>query len=242
VTRYSNKGSALDVTAPGGDMSYYHDPGGIYSTTPTYQVYLNTAYGYARNYDQLQGTSMAAPQVSGLAALLFSLGTVSDANGNGRINDEIRAIIESTADDLGSAGWDRSFGWGRINAHQAILAATGGNGGGSEPPPPPPPVSGGALTVKVMTDRGEYVNRDKVQMSAVVTDGSTPVAAAAVHFTVTAPLKTLTCDATTDGSGTASCRYTVNSKRDGVGSYSVDATASKAGYTQGAGTATFIVQ
>ena len=32
-----------------------------------------------------------------------------DSNGNGRSNDEIRAILEATADDLGSAGWDRSF-------------------------------------------------------------------------------------------------------------------------------------
>lgn len=241
VTRYSNKGSALDLTAPGGDMFYYHDPGGIYSTMPTDSanfVYLTDTYGYARNYDQMQGTSMAAPQVSGLAALLFSVGTVSDTGGNGRINDEIRAIIETTADDFGSAGWDRSFGWGRINAHRAVLAATGTGGG----PPPPPPPTGGALTVTVTTDRASYVNRDKATFTATVTDGSSAVASAAVHFAVTAPNKSLACDATTDGSGTATCRYTVNTKRDGVGDYTVTATASKAGYTEGSDTTTFVVQ
>ena len=124
---YSNKGGALDVVAPGGDMSSYHDPGGIYSTMPTDPVYLTTSFGYSENYDQLQGTSMAAPQVSGLAALLFAMG-------GGKTNVEIRSIIESTADDLGKAGWDRSFGHGRINAHQAVLAASGG-----APTPTPTP-------------------------------------------------------------------------------------------------------
>lgn len=125
LASYSNEGSALDVVAPGGEMSSLHDPEGIYSTMPTYSVYLtHRRFGYSMNYDQLQGTSMAAPQVSGLAGLLFAMG-VTD-------NVQVRQIIEDTVDDLGAAGWDPSFGWGRINVYNAVLAA--GGGGGNQSP------------------------------------------------------------------------------------------------------------
>jgi hypothetical protein len=64
----------------------------------------------------MQDTSMATPHVAGLAALLFSL--------NPRLtNAQVRALIESNTDDLGSAGWDPYFGSGRINARRALAAA-----------------------------------------------------------------------------------------------------------------------
>jgi len=40
-------------------------------------------------------------------------------------SDEVQAIIESTADDKGPAGWDPSYGYGRINVHKALRAAAG---------------------------------------------------------------------------------------------------------------------
>ena len=61
------------------------------------------------------GTSMATPHVSGLAALILSRNPTLT-------NEEVRAIIESTADDLGALGWDPFYGFGRINAARALAA------------------------------------------------------------------------------------------------------------------------
>ncbi len=99
--RGSNFGSHIDVVAPGN---------WIYSTA------WNDTYAY------WSGTSMAAPFVSGLAALLMMLapGTLSP--------DEVRDIIRSTAEDQVGlwtedvAGWDPYYGWGRINACAALEA------------------------------------------------------------------------------------------------------------------------
>lgn len=59
------------------------------------------------------GTSAAAPQASGLAALLF-------AQNSSRTPAEVRSIIERTADDLGAPGRDDRFGHGRINIERAL--------------------------------------------------------------------------------------------------------------------------
>ena len=95
---FSNFGQEIDVAAPGQR---------IWSTGPSDRYLLG------------DGTSMAAPHVSGLAALLKSYDPYLT-------NVELRGIIVSTTDDLGPCGWDNKFGSGRINAHRALLAATGG--------------------------------------------------------------------------------------------------------------------
>jgi len=112
---YSQYGSHTDIAAPGGEISYLHDPKGILSTLPTYNFYLRTAYGFSANYDYLQGTSMATPYVAGLAALLWSQ-TPS------LTPDQVQQTIQDTAVDLGPAGWDSSFGWGRIDVLAALQA------------------------------------------------------------------------------------------------------------------------
>lgn len=114
-TWYSQYGAHCDIAAPGGDMSYYHDPDGVYSTLPTYACTMSSA-GYLNSYDYDHGTSMATPFVSGLAALVWSAFPFLSP-------DQVQQKIESTATDLGPIGWDQDYGWGLINA-AAALAAT----------------------------------------------------------------------------------------------------------------------
>ncbi len=79
------------------------------------------------NYAFFDGTSMATPHVSGVAALVWS-------HNPGCTNAEIRAVLGSTAEDLGVAGRDNAYGHGLVQAKAAVdflaLNACGGGGGG----------------------------------------------------------------------------------------------------------------
>ncbi|WMS86020.1 S8 family serine peptidase [Pleionea litopenaei] len=83
--------------------------------------------GYA-SYD---GTSMATPHVSGVAALVWSHYPSCSAS-------QIRAALNATAEDRGSAGRDTQYGWGIVKAKAAYDYLANGCDGGGNPPPPPP--------------------------------------------------------------------------------------------------------
>ena len=110
---YSQYGNHCDISAPGGEMYSYHDSNGIYSTMPTYDVYLTTEYSYNNNYDQLQGTSQATPHVAGLAGLVWAMNPALTP-------DQVQTAIQDGADDLGAAGWDPTYGHGRINVFNTL--------------------------------------------------------------------------------------------------------------------------
>lgn len=113
---YSQYGSHCDIAAPGGAMTYLHDPGGIYSTLPTYTVDM-TGDGFSKNYDYLQGTSMATPYVSGMAALIWSVSpSLTPA--------QVQQVMQDTAVDLGPTGWDANYGYGRIDALAALQSVS----------------------------------------------------------------------------------------------------------------------
>jgi subtilisin family serine protease len=69
-------------------------------------------------YGLKTGTSMACPGISGALAQLYH--AYKDMNsGNNPNSALIKAAVLNTADDLGNAGPDYRFGWGRINALRA---------------------------------------------------------------------------------------------------------------------------
>jgi len=132
---FSSTGPKVELAAPGVSIN---------STAP------------GGGYQLMSGTSMASPHVAGVAALLVGAG-VTDTNGNGRVNDEVRLILQQTAQDLGTAGRDTWYGFGLVDA----AAAVAGVG---------PPVD--AVTVSVTTDKSSYTSGvdTSVRLTAVVND------------------------------------------------------------------------
>ena len=68
-------------------------------------------------YTTMSGTSMAAPHVSGLAALLLQANSTLSP-------DDVRTAITQTAVDLGPVGPDTDYGYGRVSAWAAVNAST----------------------------------------------------------------------------------------------------------------------
>ncbi|MDQ6600377.1 S8 family serine peptidase [Bacillus salipaludis] len=89
---YSNKGSFIDFTAPGSN---------IYSS-------INGG-----SYAYLSGTSMAAPVVSGVAALVLSKNPFLSPK-------QVENILRHSTIDLGPKGRDDYYGYGRIDAYKAM--------------------------------------------------------------------------------------------------------------------------
>ena len=120
---YTNYGqSAIDHSAPGGDFRY---PGNENCTLATnagqnvtipcwaWDMVLSTTTAPA-NYSWSAGTSMAAPHVSGVAALIIG------KHGGEMSPSAVKSILRASADDLGKSGTDDTHGSGRVNAGRAV--------------------------------------------------------------------------------------------------------------------------
>jgi thermitase len=92
---FSNANADVEIAAPGVN---------VLSTIPGGQ------------YAELSGTSMATPHTSGVVGVLWQLFPTSTASG-------IRSRLDAAVDDLGPAGRDQSFGFGRVNLCKAAGGA-----------------------------------------------------------------------------------------------------------------------
>jgi serine protease len=99
------------------------------------------------HYAFFDGTSMATPHVSGVAALVWSHNTAWT-------NAQIREALRATAEDLGAAGRDNLFGWGLVQAKAALDHLNGT----VIPPPPPPPPPPAEFTLTVTKSKQKGVN------------------------------------------------------------------------------------
>jgi PKD repeat protein len=106
-TDFSNYGTYVDVSAPGGYGT--QGPGGLLSSTWDY-----TDYGY---YDVYAGTSMATPLTAGLCGLILSVNPDLTP-------DELENILKSTTENIdavpGNEIYAGKLGTGRIDAYAAV--------------------------------------------------------------------------------------------------------------------------
>ena len=120
---YSNYGrSIIDFGAPGGNALLAFlvpDPGnticlkGIFGA-PCYLFDMVLSNGPGDTFWFAQGTSMAAPHATGVAALIVGM------NGGDTTPQALRNAMRRHADDLGQKGKDQVFGYGRVNAANAV--------------------------------------------------------------------------------------------------------------------------
>jgi subtilisin family serine protease len=116
---FSNWGSFIDISAPGV---------AIHTTSLTTNI--NGMYGAA------SGTSFSSPMVAAVAALIWARNpALSPAS--------VRDILFRTARDLGTAGYDETFGHGRVDAGAALAMAAVATEPVAPPTPPSPGRGGG---------------------------------------------------------------------------------------------------
>ncbi len=215
LATWSNTGNNIDLSAPGVSIGTTTNGG---------------------TYGAGSGTSFSAPIVAGVAALVLSTNpSLTPA--------QVTDILEQSADDRGQAGWDPGYGWGRVNAAQAVSLA-----GGGAPPPldttPPSvsiasPAAGGTIsgTVPVQVTASDNVGVASVILkldgTSLGSDTSSPYTFSWNTSTVPNGTHTLTATAADAAGNTAS-----NSISATVSNTTADATPPTVGVSSPAAGAT----
>lgn len=96
---FSSFGTALDIMAPGENIW--------------------SCMGVSPFYQSMTGTSQSAPHVAGVAALVLS-------RNPSLTNVQVASILNSSATDLGTPGYDTYYGWGLVDAFRAVQDALAG--------------------------------------------------------------------------------------------------------------------
>jgi len=107
---YSNYGALIDVAAPGGELTQTTSNNGIWST-----LNAGTTTPGAESYAFYQGTSMAAPHVAGVAALILSKGAKTPA--------EIETLLKANTRPFPATC--TTCGTGIVDANKVLTALTG---------------------------------------------------------------------------------------------------------------------
>ncbi len=144
---YSNYGSLIDVTAPGGETCVPNASNTACSSTgtPSEGVWSTVNAGSttptSESYASFQGTSMAAPHVAGVVALMQAVAPTPLTPA------DVETILKQTARPL-PGNCSGGCGAGIVDADAAVVAAMGGTGPGNSPPTANFTASASGLTVQ----------------------------------------------------------------------------------------------
>lgn len=162
---YSNFGAVVDVAAPGGT--------GANPATDNVLSTLNLGLSDqgAEGYAWYAGTSMAAPHVAGVAALIQS------ASATPKTPAQVKKILENTAyangGFPGGCGYDNPCGTGIVDANAAVRVANGSTPLPADPPPPPPPPPATELTNGVTVSNITVGANGEIKYQLTVPNGAT---------------------------------------------------------------------
>ncbi len=158
---YSNFGSTIDITAPGGDLSFDSDGNGYSDGVLSTLVDTNQQ----DNYQFYQGTSMATPHVAGVAALMKAIDSGLTA-----IEFDQALQTQALTNDIGDSGRDDQFGFGIIDALKAVQHAQTLAGG---------TVTGSMLATPTRINFGNSLTSNSLTLTQI---GNTPPTVSSFNF------------------------------------------------------------